>query len=100
MNQAGTSSKHKHRCVPGLRHAQLVAMIIFSAASSLWFHFHRYQDVRRGDQLTMIGPARGATHARAQSSFFFLNSLRRPQQSALLTNSQIRYAGPQQHLPR
>ena len=45
----------------------------FSAASSLWFHFHRYQDVRRGDQLTMIGPARGATHARAQGSFFFLD---------------------------
>ena len=35
---------------------QLVAMMVFFAVASLWFHFHRYKYVRRGDQFTMTWP--------------------------------------------
>lgn len=35
---------------------QLVAMMIFYIVASLWFHFHRYKYVRRGDQFTMPWP--------------------------------------------
>jgi ethanolamine permease len=35
---------------------QLVAMMIFFIVASLWFHFHRYKYVRRGDQFTMNWP--------------------------------------------
>ena len=35
---------------------QLVAMMVFFAVASLWFHFHRYQFVKRGDQFTMQWP--------------------------------------------
>ncbi len=36
--------------------AQLTAMVIFYIVMSLWFHFYRYQYVRRGDQFTMPWP--------------------------------------------
>ncbi|MBI3673760.1 MAG: amino acid permease [Rhizobiales bacterium] len=36
--------------------AQLTAMVIFYIIVSLWFHFYRYQYVRRGDQFTMPWP--------------------------------------------
>jgi ethanolamine permease len=35
---------------------QLVAMMVFFIVASLWFHFHRYKYVRRGDQFTMNWP--------------------------------------------
>jgi ethanolamine permease len=35
---------------------QLVAMMVFYILASLWFHFHRYKYVRRGDQFTMNWP--------------------------------------------
>lgn len=35
---------------------QLVAMMTFFIVASLWFHFHRYKYVRRGDQFTMNWP--------------------------------------------
>ncbi|MEZ5926686.1 MAG: APC family permease [Hyphomicrobiaceae bacterium] len=35
---------------------QLVAMMVFYIVASLWFHFHRYRFVRRGDQFTMAWP--------------------------------------------
>jgi ethanolamine permease len=35
---------------------QLVAMMVFYIVASLWFHFHRYKFVRRGDQFTMNWP--------------------------------------------
>ena len=35
---------------------QLIAMMVFYMVASLWFHFHRYQFVRRGDQFTMNWP--------------------------------------------
>ena len=35
---------------------QLVAMMLFFAVASIWFHFHRYRYVRRGDQFTMQWP--------------------------------------------
>lgn len=35
---------------------QLVAMMVFFGIASLWFHFHRYRYVRRGDQFTMSWP--------------------------------------------
>jgi ethanolamine permease len=35
---------------------QLIAMLVFFMVASLWFHFHRYQYVRRGDQFTMQWP--------------------------------------------
>ena len=35
---------------------QLIAMMIFFIVASLWFHFHRYRYVRRGDQFTMPWP--------------------------------------------
>lgn len=35
---------------------QLVAMMIFFVIASVWFHFHRYKYVRRGDQFTMQWP--------------------------------------------
>ena len=76
MNQAATS--------PRLRHCGSISIAI------------RTYDVTSDDDW----PRPRGYDARAQGSFFFLDSLRRPQQSALLTNSQIRYAGPQQHLPR
>ena len=36
--------------------AQLTAMVVFYLVVSLWFHFYRYQYVRRGDQFTMPWP--------------------------------------------
>ena len=36
--------------------AQLTAMVIFYVIMSLWFHFYRYQYVRRGEQFTMPWP--------------------------------------------
>ncbi len=36
--------------------AQLTAMVIFYIILSLWFHFYRYQYVRRGEQFTMPWP--------------------------------------------
>ncbi len=36
--------------------AQLLAMMVFYIVASLWFHFHRYKYVRRGDQFTMQWP--------------------------------------------
>jgi ethanolamine permease len=36
--------------------AQLTAMVVFYIIMSLWFHFYRYQYVRRGDQFTMPWP--------------------------------------------
>lgn len=36
--------------------AQLTAMVVFYVIMSLWFHFYRYQYVRRGDQFTMPWP--------------------------------------------
>jgi ethanolamine permease len=35
---------------------QLMAMMLFFMIASLWFHFHRYRYVRRGDQFTMPWP--------------------------------------------
>ncbi|MFO1353098.1 MAG: APC family permease, partial [Gammaproteobacteria bacterium] len=35
---------------------QLLAMMVFYIVASLWFAFHRYQYVRRGDQFTMPWP--------------------------------------------
>ena len=35
---------------------QLTAMVVFYIVMSLWFHFYRYQYVRRGDQFTMPWP--------------------------------------------
>jgi ethanolamine permease len=35
---------------------QLVAMMLFFAIASVWFHFHRYRYVRRGDQFSMQWP--------------------------------------------
>jgi ethanolamine permease len=35
---------------------QLVAMMVFYMVASLWFAFHRYKFVRRGDQFTMPWP--------------------------------------------
>ncbi len=35
---------------------QLIAMMVFYIIASLWFHFHRYRYVRRGDQFTMAWP--------------------------------------------
>jgi ethanolamine permease len=35
---------------------QLLAMLTFYIAASLWFHFHRYKFVRRGDQFQMTWP--------------------------------------------
>jgi len=35
---------------------QLIAMMVFFIVASLWFHFHRYKYVRRGDQFTMNWP--------------------------------------------
>ena len=35
---------------------QLMAMMLFFIIASLWFHFHRYRYVRRGDQFTMPWP--------------------------------------------
>jgi ethanolamine permease len=35
---------------------QLLAMMVFYIVASLWFHFHRYRYVRRGDQFTMPWP--------------------------------------------
>ncbi len=35
---------------------QLIAMMVFYIIASLWFAFHRYQFVRRGDQFTMPWP--------------------------------------------
>jgi ethanolamine permease len=35
---------------------QLLAMMVFYIIASLWFHFRRYQYVRRGDQFTMAWP--------------------------------------------
>ena len=35
---------------------QLIAMMVFYIVASLWFAFHRYQFVRRGDQFTMPWP--------------------------------------------
>ena len=35
---------------------QLVAMLVFYIIASLWFAFHRYKFVRRGDQFTMPWP--------------------------------------------
>ena len=35
---------------------QLMAMMAFFIIASLWFHFHRYRYVRRGDQFTMPWP--------------------------------------------
>ncbi|MEQ1715267.1 MAG: APC family permease [Hyphomicrobium sp.] len=35
---------------------QLVAMMVFYIVASLWFHFHRYKFVRRGDQFSMNWP--------------------------------------------
>ncbi len=35
---------------------QLVAMMVFYIAASLWFAFHRYKYVKRGDQFTMNWP--------------------------------------------
>ena len=43
------------RGVPRLRHAA-VAMMVFFIIASLWFHFHRYRYVRRGDQFSMAWP--------------------------------------------
>jgi ethanolamine permease len=31
-------------------------MMVFYIVASLWFHFHRYKFVRRGDQFTMSWP--------------------------------------------
>jgi ethanolamine permease len=36
--------------------AQLTAMVVFYIVMSLWFHFYRYQYVRRGEQFTMPWP--------------------------------------------
>lgn len=36
--------------------AQLTAMVAFYLVVSLWFHFYRYQYVKRGDQFTMPWP--------------------------------------------
>ena len=36
--------------------SQLTAMVAFYVVVSLWFHFYRYQYVRRGDQFTMPWP--------------------------------------------
>lgn len=36
--------------------SQLLAMMLFYILASLWFHFHRYKYVRRGDQFTMNWP--------------------------------------------
>jgi ethanolamine permease len=36
--------------------AQLTAMVVFYIIMSLWFHFYRYQYVKRGDQFTMPWP--------------------------------------------
>jgi len=36
--------------------SQLIAMVAFYFLISLWFHFYRYQYVRRGDQFTMPWP--------------------------------------------
>ena len=36
--------------------AQLTAMVVFYILMSLWFHFYRYQYVRRGEQFTMPWP--------------------------------------------
>ncbi len=36
--------------------AQLTAMVVFYLVVSLWFHFYRYQYVRRGAQFTMPWP--------------------------------------------
>jgi ethanolamine permease len=36
--------------------AQLTAMVVFYIIMSLWFHFYRYQYVRRGAQFTMPWP--------------------------------------------
>lgn len=36
--------------------AQLLAMMAFYIIASLWFHFHRYKYVRRGDQFQMNWP--------------------------------------------
>ncbi|MGE3230991.1 MAG: APC family permease [Hyphomicrobium sp.] len=35
---------------------QLIAMLVFYIVASLWFVFHRYKFVRRGDQFTMPWP--------------------------------------------
>ena len=35
---------------------QLIAMMVFYIVASLWFHFHRYKFVRRGDQFSMNWP--------------------------------------------
>ncbi len=36
--------------------AQLTAMVVFYIIMSVWFHFYRYQYVRRGEQFTMPWP--------------------------------------------
>ena len=36
--------------------SQLAAMMAFYFIASLWFAFHRYKYVRRGDQFTMNWP--------------------------------------------
>ena len=36
--------------------AQLTAMVVFYLLVSVWFHFYRYQYVKRGDQFTMPWP--------------------------------------------
>ncbi len=36
--------------------AQLVAMMVFYIVASVWFAFHRYKFVRRGDQFSMAWP--------------------------------------------
>jgi ethanolamine permease len=36
--------------------AQLTAMVVFYIIVSVWFHFYRYQYVKRGDQFTMPWP--------------------------------------------
>lgn len=36
--------------------SQLTAMVVFYIVVSVWFHFYRYQYVRRGDQFTMPWP--------------------------------------------
>ena len=52
---AAALHRHLLRGLPGLRH-QLVAMMVFYIIASLWFAFHRYKYVKRGDQFTMAWP--------------------------------------------
>src|SRR3546814_18487650 len=40
---------------------QLLAMMAFYIIASLWFAFHRYKFVRRGDQFTMPWPKTAGT---------------------------------------